>query len=183
MKALKKRGAALPFYFLSLADAVYTNTTISPSQSTEMSYKMTNLSFTLNMLKENQTLKITPIGSSMCPFFYGGRDDVYLQRPKFPLKRGDIALFQREDGTHVLHRVHHIKHASGVCLYYMLGDNQTWLEGPVKESQILAKAVKILRKGKLIDCQKNYLYRIVASAWLVLRPVRPVFIHLWNKLR
>lgn len=144
---------------------------------------MTNLSIMLSMLEENQTLKITPIGSSMCPFFYGGRDNVYLQRPHFPLKRGDIALFQREDGTQVIHRIHHTKLSSGERLYYMLGDNQTRVEGPIQESQIFAKAVKILRKGKLIDCQRNYLYRIAAAAWLILRPVRPVFMHLWNSVR
>lgn len=136
----------------------------------------------LSMLEEDQTLKITPIGSSMCPFFYGGRDDVYLRRPHFPLKRGAIALFQREDGTQVIHRIHHIKCASGERLYYMLGDNQTWLEGPIAENEILAEATQIIRKGKLIDCQRNRLYRLTAAIWLILRPVRPPIMHLWNKL-
>ena len=143
---------------------------------------MTNLSLMLSMLEDNQTLKISPEGSSMCPFFFGGRDDVYLKQPHFPLKRGDIALFQREDGKQVIHRIHHLGKNADKRFYYMIGDNQTWIEGPIAEDEILAKATQIMRKGKLIDCQSNRLYRLTVAIWLILRPFRPKIMHLWSKL-
>lgn len=141
---------------------------------------MTNLSLILNILAENQTLKISPIGCSMCPFFLGGRDYVYLKRPTlFPLQRGDIALFQRKNGQYVIHRVHHIETTEFGRMYYMLGDNQTWLEGPIPEDEIQAITTQIMRKGKLIDCNTNKFYRFTSKLWLYIRPIRPIFIQLW----
>lgn len=144
---------------------------------------MTNISLALSMLKSGQALKITPQGYSMCPFFVGGRDDVYLVPPKFPLKKGDIALFQRADGTYVIHRVYRIRKSENTTLYYMLGDNQTWIEGPILEPQIHAVTTQIMRKGKLIDCSSNKTYRFLSMLWLHMRPIRPLFINFWNRIK
>ncbi len=140
---------------------------------------MMNISSLLNMLEEGQTIKISPIGCSMCPFFYGGRDDVFLRRPEFPLKRGEIALFRRKSGKYIIHRIHHVKRTPEGRVYYMLGDNQTWLEGPIPENAIQAVTVRIMRKGKLIDCRTNHFYRFLSLVWLYMRPIRPIFIKLW----
>lgn len=141
---------------------------------------MTNISLALSALKEGQALKITPQGTSMCPFFYGGRDSVNVVVPSFPLKRGDIALYIRDDGTYVIHRVYKVKKEATGTSYYMMGDNQDWVEGPLKESQIHAVAASIIRKGKMIDCKRNMTYRFLSKLWLLLKPLRPFFIKLWN---
>lgn len=140
---------------------------------------MSNLSLMLDMLEDDQSLKISPIGCSMCPFFYGGRDYVYLIRPSFPLKKGDIALFQRTNGIYVIHRVYKVSKKDSQTVYYMLGDNQTWVEGPVYDSQIHAVTAQILRKGHLIDCKTNRNYRLLSWIWLHIRPLRPIFIRGW----
>ena len=86
------------------------------------------------------------------------------------LKRGDIVLFSREDGTYVLHRIYKIKDNK----YIINGDSQTWREGPVEPSCIVAVAESVIRRGREISCG-NPGYRAFADIWLFLRPVRPLF--------
>ncbi len=144
---------------------------------------MTNIEQLLSILQEGQTLKITPQGHSMCPFFVGGRDDVYLEPASFPLKKGTIALFQRESGQYIIHRVYRIRRVNSETVYYMLGDNQTWIEGPITPAQIHAVTVRFMRKGKMIDCSKNYIYRFLSWLWMAIRPIRPIFIRFWIWIR
>jgi hypothetical protein len=123
-------------------------------------------------------LKLAPIGKSMYPFLISKRDNVLLKLPEVPVKRGDICLYRRVNGIHVLHRVHH-RDNLGI---YMLGDSQTMIEGPLDEEQMLAVAVKIIRKGKEIPCD-NKRYRLMYRIWLRLRFCRPVFIWAWFMYR
>ncbi len=44
-------------------------------------------------------------GSSTAPMLHNGRDSVTLTPPAGPVKRGDVILYQRENGRYVLHRV------------------------------------------------------------------------------
>lgn len=134
---------------------------------------MTAIEQQINCLQPNQVLKITPNGFSMYPFFVGGRDDVYVAPPHFPLKRGEIALYLRDNGTYVIHRVYKVERIGKDYQYYMLGDQQTWIEGPLKQSQIHAVAVQIIRKGTPIDCGKNRTYRLLSKLWMLVRPLRP----------
>ena len=127
------------------------------------------------LFREGYALKICPSGRSMIPFIRGGRDEVLLRSAiNARLKRGDIVLYTRTDGIHVLHRVHHI-HGE---LFYLLGDAQTQVEGPLKRSSIQAVAASITRKGREIKCD-NRLYRMFSSIWLTLRPFRPLILNLY----
>lgn len=144
---------------------------------------MTNLSKLLAQLQDNQSLKVTPKGTSMCPCFMGGRDTVYVKRPRYPLRRGDIALFFRDSGIYVIHRVSKVKSSGFENFYYMSGDNQNWIEGPIREEQIHGVTTHILRKGKLIDCQKNLIYRFYAWSWLFLHPVRLCMLVPYRKIK
>ena len=56
-----------------------------------------------------ETVDVLPLevsGSSMTPFLAPGRDSVLLAKPGETLRRGDIALYQRESGAYVMHRVY-----------------------------------------------------------------------------
>lgn len=141
---------------------------------------MSEISQLVSLLEDNQTIKISPVGHSMCPFILGGRDYVYLAKPSSMLKRCDIALFQRPDGTQVVHRIHHRYVENSITMYMFMGDNQTWLEGPIPHNEILAVVSKIERKGRLIDCNRNRFYRFMAGLWLILRPLRPVILKLFS---
>lgn len=132
----------------------------------------------VEMLKEGQKLKIAPHGTSMYPFLISDRDEVVLIIPNRALKRGDVVLYRRNNGIHVLHRIHHIKDGG----YYMIGDSQTEIEGPLEKEQILAIAESIIRKGKQISCNdKGYL--LLYGVWLRIRILRPMIIKAWLKIR
>ena len=130
----------------------------------------------LERLKGGQCIKLSPIGMSMYPCLVEARDSVILQEPRAAIKRGDICLYRRENGLYVLHRVHHVND-SGV---YMLGDHETWIEGPLRQSQILAVAKSIIRKGQLYDCSNCRRYQIYWRLWLGLRVLRPYILEGWS---
>lgn len=130
----------------------------------------------LPVISKGYSMKIPLMGMSMYPLLVGERDEAVISSvaSKKPI-RGDIVLYSRNDGTHVLHRVYRFKGTD----YYMLGDSQTWVEGPIKEESILAVATEIIRKGKSISCNHLF-YRFVVQIWLLVRPFRPrivSFIH------
>lgn len=141
---------------------------------------MTQISHAVEQLNTNEVLKITPQGTSMFPFFLGGRDHVYVTKPSFPLKKGDIALFQRDNGIYVIHRVYKVCKQESKVLYYMLGDNQTWIEGPIQSNQIHAVVLQIVRKGKIIHCKTNLFYRFLMKCWMFIRPLRPFVLRLFS---
>lgn len=126
----------------------------------------------LPFLAEGHSLKLPLEGASMVPLLVGGRDEVLVEEVSGKiLRRGDIVLYIRQDGTHVLHRIHHIYNNK----YFMLGDAQTWIEGPVNKEDILAAAVAVIRKGETITCSSRG-YRFISGLWLVMRPVRPLIL-------
>ena len=55
--------------------------------------------------------------------------------------------------------------------FYMVGDNQTHIEGPLQAEQIHGKLIEIIRKGKSISVE-NIVYRVLSWIWLCLRPIR-----------
>lgn len=133
----------------------------------------------LPILAEGRNLKLPLSGLSMSPLIVGGRDEVLITSVLGKrLKRGDIVLYVRTDGTHILHRIHHVKNNR----YFMLGDAHTWIEGPIEEADVLAVATAVIRKGKMIACSQ-YSYRIISSLWLLLRPLRPLILRIVKGLR
>lgn len=123
----------------------------------------------ISMLDEFN-IKIKPKGYSMYPLFVPGRDEAIIAKADISeLSRGDVVLYRRTDGSNilVLHRIYKIR--KGV--FYMVGDNQTEIEGPILPDQIKGVLVGIVRKNKEFSV-RNPFYRIVSGLWLLLRPVR-----------
>lgn len=87
---------------------------------------------------------LTVTGCSMLPMLRQYRDSVRLVPVDGKLKPGDIALFQRDDGSYVLHRVISLT-ADG---YRFCGDNQAVLE-EVSHGQLVARAAGYTKKGKV----------------------------------
>ncbi len=124
------------------------------------------------VLSEGHSFRIPVSGLSMYPLIVGGRDEVILSSVKDrKLKRGDIVLYVRDDGMHVLHRIHHLTDVG--C--FMVGDAQTWIEGPIAREKVLAVTEAVIRKNRMIS-SKNVGFKIFSAVWLFLRPVRPVII-------
>lgn len=131
------------------------------------------------LLAEGKTIKIKPQGYSMYPLFVPGRDEACIERTDFSsLKRGDVILYRRDKSILVLHRIWKITDNS----LYMVGDNQTEIEGPLRADQVRGKLTGFVRNGKFVDV-KNPIYRFTSSLWLFLHPLRPCFWKLMSVLR
>lgn len=133
------------------------------------------------LLSEDNIVVVKPEGYSMYPMFLPGRDEAVIRKAVTDrLKRGDVVLYRRKSGILVLHRIHH-RNQDG---FYMVGDNQIKVEGPLQEEQVKGVLEGFVRNGKYISTD-NILYRAVSGLWLVMRPVRrPVqLIAAWVKKR
>jgi Peptidase S24-like. len=129
---------------------------------------------TKEIIDQGGSAWITVTGMSMYPFFRHERDRVELSKASFEdMKRGDIVLIKRTCGKYVLHRV--LKKEKD-C-FYMIGDAQQWIEGPLKPEQLQAVVKKYERKKRIIDCN-NPLLKICVSVWLFIIPIRPMAIKL-----
>lgn len=122
------------------------------------------------LLAEGKTLQLHPRGYSMYPLFVPGRDEAVIAPADVScLGRGDVALYRRKGGILVLHRVW--KRKGGA--FYMVGDNQCEIEGPLGEEQVRGVLTGVVRKGRRFSV-KHPLYRVLSHIWLLLRPLRPV---------
>lgn len=98
-------------------------------------------------------------GCSMRPMLHEHRDSVTLVPAGDRLRKGDVALFQRDNGRYVLHRVIQVQQDQ----YQFCGDNQKELE-PVEHRQVIAVMDSFTRKGKQ-HTQKECIYRLYS--WLM----------------
>ncbi len=90
-------------------------------------------------------LPLPVTGSSMLPFLSPGRDSVLLARPNRRLRRGDMALYRREGGGYVLHRIVACQRDGG---FAMAGDAQQLVERGIRRDQIVAVVCAAVRKGR-----------------------------------
>lgn len=126
-----------------------------------------------------KSIRIKPQGYSMYPLIVPGRDEVVVEyTDPAVLKRGDIVLFRREGSILVLHRICRRQGDD----FYMVGDNQKVVEGPIKSSQIRGKVTVIIRKGRAIPVN-HLLYRLCSHAWLLFRPFRPMISRIVHKAK
>ncbi len=121
------------------------------------------------LLLGGKTIQIKPQGYSMYPLFVPERDEAIIAPlgNRLP-KRGDVVLYRRNGGILVLHRIWRRRGEA----FYMVGDNQSEIEGPLRKDQIKGILVGIVRKGKKFSVN-HFVYRMSAGLWLILRPFRP----------
>ena len=121
------------------------------------------------LLKQGQSIRIKPQGYSMYPMFIPGRDEAIIDSAEpARLKRGDVILYRRDGGILVLHRIFKIRKDG----FYLVGDNQSEIEGPLREDQIKGVLTGFVRNGKQRSV-KDPIYVLASGLWLFLRPVRP----------
>ena len=132
------------------------------------------------LLEQGKRLRIKPRGYSMYPLIVPGRDEVFVERvsPE-SLRRGDVVLYRRRDeNILVLHRIWKRKGDA----FFLVGDNQKEIEGPLEASQIKGKMTGILRNGHEISTS-NVIYLLHSRIWLWLRPCRPQISRVIHKIR
>ncbi|MCG1024351.1 S24/S26 family peptidase [Dehalobacter sp.] len=132
-----------------------------------------------DLLEKGQSVRLSVSGDSMYPFLRDGVDSVEFSVGTFEnLKRGDTVLIRRTNGYYVMHRVCRKK----ADCFYMVGDAQQWIEGPLYPEQLIAVVSAIWRKDHCIPCSKWWL-KLLANIWLTLRPCRYFILRVYRKLR
>ena len=126
---------------------------------------------------------LTVKGYSMDPFLVHNRDKVYLTALNgTPLRKGDVVMFCREDGSYAMHRIYKIRADGSMDI---VGDSQYICDAGVTPSMIKAYVPKVIRKGKTISCEKG-LWRFWMVRYMNLRMRCPRFtkhvMRLCNKL-
>lgn len=112
------------------------------------------------VLAADGVFRIYPKGTSMLPLLRQKRDSVVLAAPQFPLAKGEIILYQRENGQCVLHRI--VKKDTNT--YICCGDNQTQLEYGIGQQQIIAVVEEIYREDQKIE-KNDWRYRCYLFFW------------------
>lgn len=131
------------------------------------------------LFEHGQSSRIAVSGGSMYPFLRNGIDSVEFTKVGFEqLALGDIVLIQRTDGCYVMHRICRKKKD---C-FFMVGDAQQWIEGPLYPEQLLAVVTAIWRKDKRIACS-NMWWLLLSGLWLYLRPFRYSILKVYRKIR
>lgn len=103
------------------------------------------------MIKEafdnGEEFNLITAGTSMLPMLRDRQDTVVLQRKNGKLKKYDLPLYKRADGSFVLHRIVGI----GKEGYILSGDNHDLKEYPVTDEQIIAVVTAYIKDGKRIS--------------------------------
>lgn len=101
-------------------------------------------------------------GNSMYPLFRHRKDTVCLEKVDGrEVRKYDMILFQRPEGSYVLHRIVGV----GAEGYILRGDHQYQNEYPVKPEQVIAKVVSFVRDGREISC-RSIRYKMYAVVWV-----------------
>ncbi len=123
---------------------------------------------------EIATLVVT--GYSMRPMLCQYRDSVRLEPINGQLKPGDIALYKRENGRYILHRVIRLTQEG----YLFCGDNQAELE-KVDQDQLIALVTGYVKNGKSRTLD-SIGYRLYCFVWVKLFCVRKYYIWLRRRI-
>lgn len=122
-------------------------------------------------LAAGQCIRFSPRGVSMLPMLQQGIDTVTLSPVPERLKKYDLPLYRRDDGTYILHRI-----VRAGKTYTCIGDNQFVYEPGVRHDQMIAVVTSFSRNGREIPV-RNSLYRFYCRIWHYSRPVR----HFWRR--
>lgn len=123
------------------------------------------------MLAAGQTIQMRPQGMSMYPMFASPEDEAVIAPVDVTkLKRGDVVVYRRDPGAGGLLVMHRIYRRKGDA-FYMVGDNQSEVEGPLRADQMRGILIEWVRRGRRYSV-KNIGYRLFFGLWLTMLPLR-----------
>ena len=129
------------------------------------------------LVEEGKEVSMLIAGSSMAPFLVHRRDYIYFKKPERNLRKGDMVFFERDSGQYVMHRIWKVKPDG----YYIVGDAQNEIEGPVREEQIFAIITKVKRKNQWIE-PGDFWWEFFEHIWIRMVPVRRIVMKLYAKI-
>lgn len=132
------------------------------------------------LTEEGQVVSMQIAGSSMSPFLIHNRDIICFRKPEPDrrLQKGDMVFYQRISGQYVMHRICRVRPEG----YYMIGDAQWEMEGPISEEQIFARIIRVKRKGKWIE-PGDFWWEFFEHVWIRLIPFRRMIVRIYGKIR
>lgn len=142
------------------------------------------LSAVKEMIAEGQEVAIMITGGSMTPFLIHERDRILLSKIDRPLRKGDMAFFQRDDGNYVMHRIRSVrpKHGDGEEQYFFIGDAQRVTEGPIRRDQIFAVITAVYRKDRWLY-PGDFWWEFFRVIWIRIIPFRGVAARVYRLIR
>ena len=117
-------------------------------------------------LAAGQSVRFSPRGISMLPMLRQGTDSVVLSPVPETLKKYDLPLYRRDDGTYILHRV-----VAAGDVYTCVGDNQFKQETGVRHDQMIGLVTAFYR-GETYHAVTEPAYRLYCRFWYYSRPIR-----------
>ena len=100
-------------------------------------------------------------GTSMNPLLFEGVNKVVIERPLNRLKKGDVALYKRDSGEYVLHRVMKVLNDS----YVFCGDNHFVLEYGITDAHVLGVMKGYYKGEKYVNIEKSFKYKLYKLFW------------------
>ena len=135
----------------------------------------TFLSHAREWVEEGKQVRLMISGSSMSPFLIHARDCITFSKPARALRKGDMVFYQRDTGEYVMHRICRVEQDA----YYLIGDAQTVVEGPIRREQIFALVTQALRKGQTI-APGDFWWEFFARVWPNIIPLRRAIISIYR---
>ena len=125
------------------------------------------------LLADGRSVRFAPKGTSMLPMLRQGIDAVVLSPLQGKLKKYDLPLYQRHDGSFVLHRI-----AKVGDRYTCIGDNQFKMEPGLRHEQMIGVVSAFYRGTKRWEVS-SVGYRLYCRFWHYTRFPR----HVWRWLK
>ena len=139
------------------------------------------------LLREGQSVLVSPLGNSMLPFLRGGIDKVEI----YPLRHGKIRpfsiAFAKYENKYLIHRIIGIKETEII----LLGDGNFRPER-IRPEDVLGIVLKVYRPDGSAVSPETFGRRCGAILWFLARPIRryllwwitsrrlPKYLHLWK---
>lgn len=111
-------------------------------------------------------------GTSMMPLLREGRDVMIIERPTGRLKKYDVPLYKRKDGSYVLHRVLKVREND----YVICGDHLTKKEYGITDEDIIGVLTGVIRNGKTVSTT-DLSYRLYTHLWCDFFYIRVLILH------
>lgn len=129
------------------------------------------------LTEQGYEVSMTVAGNSMSPFIIDQRDSISFKKPDRELRRGDFVFYQRANGQFVCHRICRVKPDG----YYIVGDAQTVIEGPIQRGQIFGLITYVTRKGKRL-APGDFWWEFFEKVWIRIIPLRMPLLRLYARI-
>lgn len=123
-------------------------------------------------LQSGNEVMLTVQGVSMDPYLVDRRDTVcFAPLGDRELKKGDIVLFRRQDGSVAMHRILRIRQDGS---FDIVGDNQAVCDTGITRDMLIAFVPHVVRKGKEMSTEKGF-WRFAMIQYMNVRVKHPKF--------